>query len=119
MRRGVPRRPGPARRRWRWSSGPPGVVGSASSRGITFRPVVAGGEMPVVGGMAGEGEEDLVEGGAPDADVVDREAGVGEAGGGGGGGGGRRGGGGGGARRGRAEREDAPSGGVGGGDSAV
>src|SRR5438445_11774154 len=93
MRRGVPRRPGPARRRWQWSSGPPGVVGSAFERGIVVRPVVAGGGVPVVGGMAREGEEDLVEGGAADADVVDREAGVGEAGEGGGEGGGTVGGG--------------------------
>src|SRR5712691_444794 len=80
MDRGGPRRPGPAKGGWRSSSGPPGVGRSGFGREIDAGRVVFGGEMPVVGCVTGEGEEDLVEGGTADADVVDREAGVGEAG---------------------------------------
>src|SRR6266704_2392497 len=84
MGRGGPLRLGPARGGWRSSSGPPGVGRSGFRQEIDAGPVVFGGEMPVVGCVSGEGEEDLVEGGTADADVVDREAGVVEAGEGGG-----------------------------------
>src|SRR5207244_652596 len=80
MGRGGPQRPAPERAGWRSSSGPPGVGRSGFRQEIDAGPVVFGGEMPVVGCVTGEGEEDLVEGGTADADVVDREAGVVEAG---------------------------------------